>query len=521
MTMSKEEVLQTVLQSKDLPTLPIVASKLIVLTSKEDTTLTDIANLISKDMGLSAKILKVSNSAFYSFPQQISSINQAVSILGTNAVRSLVLSFSFLSIKGKKKNENAFNFEEFWEKSLAGAVAAKLILDQIPGADTEEIFISALLQNIGQLIFASTLPELYNQVLARINEENDIPEGEIEEEIIGNQHCAVGFTVAEHWGFPKSLLLPILYHHIPENYTEDDNQIQQSINAIYLSDLLVRILYSDTPEIYHKQFRSEAKKKLGLKVLAINKILKEVHRRVDETAEYFGLKMPPTKSVEEILQEANLKLSLLNMSYEEMNRELIQSKMALEKLTKELEQKNNLLENLANIDGLTEINNHRFFQNFLDQEINRSIRNEGTISILLADIDHFKKFNDTYGHQTGDFILKEFCRVCKEQIREYDLIARYGGEEFIFVLPETEPDEARIVAEKIRSSVEDYSFDDGNSVYSVTISIGVASARPSGRDFKKNEFIGLADEALYQAKGNGRNQTAMYNSDKKKKWFQF
>ncbi len=521
MTMSREEVLQTVLQSQDLPTLPMVASKLIMLTGQEDTTLTDIADLISKDMALSAKILKVSNSAFYSFPQQISSINQAVSILGTNAVRSLVLSFTFLSIKGGGKDKASFDFEQFWERSLAGAVAAKLILEQIPGADTEEIFLSSLLRNIGQLIFATTLPDLYNQVLARLAEDEETRESMVEEEFIGDQHSSIGYAVAEHWGFPKTLILPIRYHHKPDEYTDGDKEAARSINAIYLADLLIQILYSNNPEEYHKQFRSEAKKRLGLKVLAINKILKQVHSLVDQTAEYFGLKMQPTKSIEEILQEANLKLSLLNLSYEEMNRELIQSKMELEKLTRELEQKNKLLENLANIDGLTEINNHRFFQNFLDQEINRSIRNERTISILLADIDHFKKFNDTYGHQTGDFILKEFCRVCKENIREYDLIARYGGEEFIFVLPETEPGEAKVVAEKIRSEVENFAFDDGESVYKVTISIGVASARPSGRDFKKNEFIGLADEALYQAKGSGRNRVAMYSSSKKKKWFNF
>jgi diguanylate cyclase (GGDEF)-like protein len=519
--MSQEQVLEKILQSENLPTLPIVASKLIILTGQEDTTLTDIANLISQDMALSAKILKVSNSAFYSFPQQISSINQAVSILGTNAVRSLVLSFSFLSMKGKKKNKATFNFEEFWEKSLTGAVTAKLILNQVPGADTEEIFISALLQNIGQLIFATTMPDLFDQVLARKAEDKETLIGKLEQDVIGIHHCAAGYAVAEKWGFPKSLLLPILYHHRPEKYTEGDNQTNLAINAIYLSDILTQILYSEKPEVFHKQFRAEAKKRMGLKPIAINKILKDVHRKVDQAAEYFGLKMQPTKSVEEILQEANLKLSLLNMSYEEMNRELIHSKMELEKLTKELEHKNNLLENLANIDGLTEINNHRFFQNFLDQEINRSIRNEGTVSLLLADIDHFKKFNDTYGHQTGDFILKEFSRVCKEQIREYDLIARYGGEEFIFVLPETEPEEARIVAEKLCSVVAEYPFDDGESVYSVTISIGVASARPPSRDFKKNEFIGLADEALYMAKGNGRNQVAMYIPDKKKKWFQF
>ena len=521
MTMNRDQVIQTVLQSDDLPTLPAVASKLLAIAGKEETTLTDIANLISKDMALAAKILKVANSAFYSFPQQISSINQAVSILGTNAVRSLVLSFSFLSMRKKKKNATAFDFKKFWEQSLAGAVAARLILDQVPGSDTEETFISALLHNIGQLIFASTLPELYEQVLTRMAEEEGASESEIEKEIIGEEHSAVGFAVAEHWGFPEALLLPIKYHHQPEKYDGGNKQIGRSINAIYLADILIGILYSDNPQEYHKVFRSEAKKRLGLKVLAINKILKEVHYLVDQTAEYFGLSMKPTKSVEEILQEANLRLSMLNMSYEEMNRELIRSKMELEKLTRELEQKNKLLENLANIDGLTEINNHRFFQNFLDREINRSIRNERAISILLADIDNFKKFNDTYGHQTGDFILKELCRVCKEEIREYDLMARYGGEEFIFVLPETGPDEARVVAEKIRSTVEKYTFDDGKNTYRVTISIGVASAHPTGRNFKKNEFIGLADEALYLAKEKGRNRVAMYNPNKRKKWYKF
>jgi diguanylate cyclase (GGDEF)-like protein len=195
--------------------------------------------------------------------------------------------------------------------------------------------------------------------------------------------------------------------------------------------------------------------------------------------------------------------------------------LELEKTTEELAHKNKLLENLANIDGLTEINNHRFFQNFLDNEINRSIRNERPISILLADIDHFKQFNDTWGHQTGDFILKELSRVAKKHIREYDLIARYGGEEFVFVLPETSSEEAMVVAEKIRSIIADYSFDDGTRNYKVTMSIGAATASPNDERFKKNEFIGFADAALYEAKKGGRNKVAEYSgSQKKKKWFQ-
>jgi len=520
MPMSKDQVIQTVLKSEDLPTLPAVASKLLIITGQEETTLTDIANLVSQDMALSAKILKVANSAFYSFPQQISSINQAVSILGTNAVRSLVLSFSFLSMR-TRGDCSKFDFKRFWEQSLAGAVATKLILDQVPGADTEEAFIAALLHNLGQLVLASTLPELYEQVLTRLEEDKDADETEVEKKIIGEEHSVIGHAVAQHWGFPESLLLPIRYHHQPDAYTGKNTTIAQCLRAIYLADILTGILFSDEPEEFHKTFRSEAKKQLGLKVLAINKVLKEVHKQVNQTAEYFGLSIKPTKSVEEILQEANLKLSILNMSYEEMNRELIRATMKLEKTTKELAQKNKLLENLANIDGLTEIHNHRYFQNFLDKEINRAIRNEGAVSILLIDIDNFKKFNDTYGHQTGDFILKELCRICKEQIREYDLMARYGGEEFIFVLPETGPEDARTVAEKIRKTVEEYTFDDGNNTYKVTISVGVASAHPSGRDFKKNEFIGLADEALYEAKAKGRNRVEMYKPGKKRKWFNF
>lgn len=102
--MDRQELLQKVLRSDELPTLPTVASKLITLTTREDTTLSDIAELVSQDIALSSKILKVSNSAFYSFAQEIGSIKQAVSILGTNAVRSLVLSFSFLTIRAGKKN---------------------------------------------------------------------------------------------------------------------------------------------------------------------------------------------------------------------------------------------------------------------------------------------------------------------------------------------------------------------------------------------------------------------------------
>lgn len=516
--MNQEKTLAGVLKSDELPTLPTVASEIITLTAREDTTLSDIADLVSKDIALSAKILKVSNSSFYSFAQQISSINQAVSILGINAVRSLVLSFSFLSMKGGKQ-KSQFDFEKFWKNSLASAVASKLILEHVEGADTEEIFICGLLQNLGELILARTFQKEYEEVLRKISE-GQYDALTAEEEQFGTKHNVVGYEVAKNWGFPEVLLLPILYHHEPLEYKGGDQKIETTCKAAYLSDLLIAILYSDKPEEFHNRFRKEAKKLLGLTNEDLEHILSEVHIQVDQAGEYFGLRIKNTKSIQEILQEANIRLSLMNLDFDQMNQELIEAKIALENLTEELQQKNKLLDNLANLDGLTEIYNHRFFQNSLDNEISRAIRNETEIAIVLIDIDLFKKFNDNYGHQVGDFILKSFSSTLKNEIRKYDTLARYGGEEFVIILPDTSAEEAMTVAEKLRNVVDDTVFKDNRETYHITASFGVSAVRPATTDdFNKSAFINQADEALYDAKEGGRNQVATYV--KKKKWFKF
>jgi len=516
--MKKEEILKKVIDSSDLPTLPNVATKLITMTAREDTTLADIAALVSQDVSLSAKILKVANSAFYSFPQQIGSIKQAVSILGTNAVRSLVLSFSFLTMK-RGKLKTTFNFERFWERSLASGVASKLILEKVKDADTEEIFICGLLQNLGELILARTLPDAYDEVVRIVEEQKKDPSA-VELEHLGIRHADVGYQVARHWGFPEMLLLPIMYHHDPEAYSGENKKLRQTIYAVYLSDLLTNILFSDTPEEYHKKFRDEAKKLLQLSNEDIEAILSDLHRQVELAGDYFDLKIKNTKSVQEILQEANIRLSLMNLDYAQMNKQLIQAKIALEKLTAELEEKNKVLDNLANLDGLTGVYNHRFFQNTLEQEVSRAIRRESVLSLILIDIDNFKTFNDTYGHQTGDFVLKAFAETLKRHLRNYDTLARYGGEEFVVILPETTDEEAMVVAEKLRRAVEDQNIQDKRETYKVTASFGVASCAPGiVDDFTKSFFINNADEALYDAKDKGRNRVSIYAP--KKKWYSF
>ena len=517
--MNKQDLLTDMLASDRLPTLPPVASQLVALIANEDTTFTDIANLVSKDIALSAKILKISNSAFYGFPQQIGSINQAASILGTNALGSLVLSFSFLSI-GTEDNKSQFNFEKFWQRSLAAGVAAKLILEQVQGANTEEIFISGLLQNMGELLFSSTFPEEYDKVLAELDEGLDNGR-ELETAIFGADHSFFGYEVAKSWGFPPALILPILYHHDPSAYKGDDKKIRYTSKAMYLSDILVNILYSDKPEEYNRRFKSEAKKLLSLKSQHIEAILNKVHFEVGEAGASFGMNFDEIKPIYEILQEANIRLSHLNLDYEQMNKQLIETKISLEKLTKELQEKNKWLAGLAHIDGLTNLFNNRYFQTALDKELSRATRNSSYFSLVIIDIDHFKRFNDDHGHLVGDFVLKEFASVLAKNLREYDILARYGGEEFVIIFPGTSEEDAFIVADKLRRAIETAAFKEAGVGYSVTASFGISFFDPPSEDLpNKKALIKMADEALYDAKGQGRNKVAVFQQKKKKKWFQ-
>lgn len=182
---------------------------------------------------------------------------------------------------------------------------------------------------------------------------------------------------------------------------------------------------------------------------------------------------------------------------------------ALEQKVKELEKTKAKLRQLAVTDGLTGLNNYRFFRRQLQLEVSRSKRFKFPFSLLMMDIDHFKLYNDSFGHLNGDKVLKRFARLLYENVRQVDFPARYGGEEFVLILPGTEKISAKVVAEKIRRLVEQSRFPFAEKLPSgrVTISVGVASFPQDTQD--EEELIRLSDEALYKAKSEGRNRTVV------------
>lgn len=184
----------------------------------------------------------------------------------------------------------------------------------------------------------------------------------------------------------------------------------------------------------------------------------------------------------------------------------------LKKTQASLENANQQIEILANTDQLTSVHNRRSFNLLAEQEFQRSNRHKHSLSLLLMDLDSFKKVNDNYGHEVGDFVLKAFAQLCKEALRRSDSLSRIGGEEFTILLPMTNWEGARQLAEQIRTKVaaHDFYIESVNCHLNISVSIGVSSLTDKKQSVK--DLLVQADNALYTAKENGRNQVVVFPS---------
>jgi diguanylate cyclase (GGDEF)-like protein len=168
------------------------------------------------------------------------------------------------------------------------------------------------------------------------------------------------------------------------------------------------------------------------------------------------------------------------------------------------------LRELAQTDELTGLNNRRYFMEETSKILDRALRYEEKLSMLMMDIDHFKAINDTYGHACGDLVLSTLAKIIKTTYRSTDIVGRFGGEEFVVAMINTTAEEAYDRAESLRSAVEDLRINCQDNELRVTISIGIAELEKD-RCEKLDEFLNFADSAMYQAKERGRNQTVIYS----------
>ncbi len=513
--LESEDLLKKVHEGIDLPTLSPIAAKVIRLASDEKTSAQQLASVITLDPALTAKLLKLVNSPLYGFKKEITTLSQAVALLGMKAVRTMSLCISIFDAFPTGAKEG-LDYNDFWQRSLASAIACKYTAQKIGIRMDEEAFIAGLTQNVGCLIFERFIPEHYGKVYSRHYTSSEELVA-MEEENWGLNHSMLGYEVFTQWKMPVLLAQTILYHHDPASVPDDNENLALLVKMVNVSDLVAQVLYTgENTGINLQRLKDRYKEYFGFGGVEVDDIMEYVSNEIDTVAKDFEFNIEKPADYAKVLQHANIELGKINLDYEQMVRALELAKNKAENLASELRVVNKKLEEKAVKDGLTNLYNHRFFYEMLNKEFANARRHKRPLGCVMIDIDYFKKINDTYGHQEGDKVLKVLGRILFEAVREGDVAARYGGEEFSLILSNTPTSEAYKVAERIRRKVEQTAFTSKLEAGKITISVGVVGIDTS-KIRKASELAECADKAVYASKDNGRNLVTLYSKDIEKK----
>ena len=485
-----------------LPTAPAIAARILDAIRDDGDSYRSLAAVIATDPALAARLLSVANSSLYAQTSKVTRIEQAIALLGLNLVKNIALSFAV--VRGLETNsEFGFDFCRFLKRAVTGAVAAEMIGNQI-GHPNEDLFACALLQDVGMLVFALVVPEDYARVL---EEEASSPEHlcVVEARRFGCDHQELGAEILLLWGLPESLAEPIRHHH---RLAPGPESRQITIDLLYLADRVASLYHGFHSAERALQIKGFLAEHYGQTEQSSDKLIDAVASRAQEMLAVYEIETGAIKPYSQLLQEANDELGRLNLSYEQLVMELKQAQARTEQLAADLGEANSRLRELVSRDGLTGLYNHRHFQEMLRKEISEASRYGRPLSLILFDIDYFKKVNDGYGHPAGDAVLKHVASYAAEAVRTSDVLARYGGEEFAIILPETHARDAVVLGERIRRGIETMKIDLGGTQppLRVTVSVGLSSLKPGASENAQGVMIEAADKALYAAKGGGRNR---------------
>lgn len=288
--MQNMDILDIIEQADDLPTLPTVAMKVIHVTSDTDASVKEVAELIEKDLALSAKILQVINSPFYGFSRGITSVSEAVGLMGFREVGNLALGLSVMH--SLPQNETiGFSFQTFWERCVGHAVSAVKITTAVNPNLSYGIFTTALLQDIGTCLLVRYTPLVYGYALA-LAKERSIHIAVAEREVLQTHHAEIGGRLAAHWNLPASLRIPIKHHHFSELGDEmpaevRNHNLETETRILSVSNLMTAALFDRENAGALELLHSRAEELLDLDSTQVDEILDILPSEVERVKTLF------------------------------------------------------------------------------------------------------------------------------------------------------------------------------------------------------------------------------------------
>lgn len=231
-----DKIRQIIGNISTLPTLPIIASQVMELTSNPRTSVRQLSEVISKDQSLATQILKIVNSAYYGFPRQISTIEHALVILGFNEIRNIAFAISILKVFPESSTSRYFDREKFWQHSIGSSIAARMLARALRYRVSGKAFIAGLIHDIGKIVLDQYAHSLFVEVIKRVQLE-DISIYEAEQKVLKISHAEIGGWLVKRWNLPVEIEEAIKFHHRPEKATINP----QLTATVHLSDILTRM----------------------------------------------------------------------------------------------------------------------------------------------------------------------------------------------------------------------------------------------------------------------------------------
>ena len=469
-----------------LPTPPGVVLRFLELTRRSDVPVREVAETISMDPMLAAKILRFVNSPMAGVSREVRSLQQAVTLLGVRSVNMMALSLAVVSPRAAVKC-TGFDRDEYVMQSLACAAGARIIATALGAPAPQETFAAGLLSQIGRAVLAHGVPDEYAIPLREAKcAPRDLPE--LERAALGETYASVGGQLLQKWGLPEALCSAIAAFR--DEPLAEGVSLPAILNAAEIAACVI-CPHGCSKPLTAEHFLKAVGGQFGVGRDCGLDMLTDIARDADAVRALLDMPAGRMRHPDEIENDVRERLTELNMA------------IHLENQTMSHQQADLLRR--ATTDALTGIGNRAAFDARLQLELDRRARGKAPLALLMIDVDHFKKLNDTYGHQAGDCVLHAVARVLDQSVRKVDYAARYGGEEFAIIAPGTDPAGALLLAERLRDAVAEAAINWEAQELRITVSIGVANSRDTD-DGAAAALIRAADEQLYRAKTAGRNR---------------
>jgi len=479
----------------DFPSPAGVAAQVIDVASDPEADLGRVAQVIGQDPALSAKMLRTANSAFYAGRRKSQNLRQAIVVLGLNATLTLALGFSLLKTYGQLADPGV-DYHRFWRRALLSAIAARAV-SQVRGLpdEEEEAFLAALLQDIGILAIDRSHEAFYRELPQDVSHD---ALSAFERTRLGYDHAQVGAWLLRSWKIPALLCDAVeASHQLPPPSPPAERS--PFMEGVALSGVLADSLLVSERGAPPRPLSEQEQGLLALDEVALEDILAKIKERIPETESLFERDIMPAWELEALISRAHEALMIRSLDTLKRFENLTEEHRVPSARTEELWQ-------AATLDILTDVFNRRHFEEQLQTLFAQAQRADWPLSLLFADLDHFKQVNDAYGHQAGDEVLRTAAGLLRGHLREDDLVARYGGEEFVVLMPGTGFREAARVAERLVRAFREHAHAVGPQRFRVTVSIGVATRDPGHPFAQAQELLRAADRAVYAAKQQGRDR---------------